>query len=303
MALHESPILWNESDLPHASTGLHFVSCRPDGNAWTRLAIIHGYGDHAGRYAHFMNWMAARGVACAAIDLQGHGRSASKRGYVARWDDYLGDVRVLLSSAEMRGESQAPLFVLGHSHGGLIAAAAAERGLFGAFDVRGVILCSPFLVSRLPRQRWNAVLARVLNLLAPAMSVRSGLQDEWMSRDSAILAETRQDPLYLRTATARWYLGQMRAQRQVMSRANEFRLPLLAISGSDDPIADPAGTQQFVSRAASLDKQFRLYHGQLHELLRESERQKTFEDVMTWMRQVTCGAPASGAPTSPPASR
>jgi alpha-beta hydrolase superfamily lysophospholipase len=283
MASDQPPTLWNEIELLSGSDRLHCVSCRPDANAWSRLAIIHGYGDHAGRHSHFMRWIAGRGVACAALDLRGQGRSDGKRGFIQKWDDYLEDVRAFLSSDVLRAKSTEPLFVLGHSHGGLIAAVATERGLLEPCRVRGVILCSPFLVSRLERQRWNAVLARVLNLVAPAMPVASGLADEWMSHDPEMIAESRQDPLCVRTATARWYLGQMKAQREAMSSAGEFRLPLLAIAGSDDPIADPAGTERFVSRAASVDKQFRLYPNQLHELLRESDRQSTFEELIGWM--------------------
>jgi len=302
MASAQPTTVWTETDRSSGPSRLHCTSCRPATKAWSRLAIVHGYGDHAGRYAHFMQWIGDRGIASAALDLRGHGRSEGKRGFVERWDDYLDDLQAFLNTEARRDESNGPLFILGHSHGGLIAAAAAERGLLEPFAVRGVILCSPFLVSRLPRRRLKAALARTLNLIAPAMPVASGLADEWMSHDPAMIAQTRDDPLYVRTATARWYLGQARAQREVMSRADKFRLPLLVIVGSDDPIADPAGTERFVARASSTEKQFRLYPGQLHELLRESERDKTFEDLLAWMRRITSEAPASAAPTSPPAS-
>jgi alpha-beta hydrolase superfamily lysophospholipase len=234
-----------------------------------------------------MRWMAEKGIACHALDLRGQGRSEGSRGFVARWEDYLDDLLSFLSLPQIQSESDGPLFVLGHSHGGLIAAVACIRGLLNQFGVRGVILCSPFLVSRLRRQRWNAALARALNGIAPAMRLPTGLQDEWMTQDPAMIADTRQDELYGRTATPRWYLGQLRAQREAMARAAEFALPLLALAGGADPIADPGGAEQFVARTGSLDKSFRLYPDQLHELLRELRRESTFTDVLTWVRRLT----------------
>lgn len=234
-----------------------------------------------------MRWMAQRGILCHALDLRGQGRSEGARGFVGRWDDYLDDLLCFLSLPQIKRESDGPLYVLGHSHGGLIAAVAGIRGLLNQVGVRGAILCSPFLVSGLRRQRWNATLARVLNVIAPAMRLATGLRDEWMTHDPAMIAETRKDELYVKTATPRWYLGQLAAQREAMSRAAEFRLPLLALAGSDDPIADPRGAEQFVARAASPDKLFRLYPSQRHELLRESAREGTFTDVLAWLRRLT----------------
>ena len=231
-----------------------------------------------------MRWMAQHGIACHALDLRGQGRSEGARGFVARWDDYLDDLLSFLSQPHIQSESDGPLFVLGHSHGGLIVSVAGIRGLLNQSGVRGAILCSPFLVSRLRHQRWNAALARALNVIAPAMRLPTGLQDEWMTSDPQMIADTRRDGLYVRTATPRWYLGQLWAQREAMARAAEFQLPLLAVAGGADPIADPRGAEQFVARAGSLDKALRLYPDQLHELLRESARQSTFMDVLSWLR-------------------
>lgn len=233
-----------------------------------------------------MRWMAACGIDCHAVDLRGQGRAEGKRGFVSRWDEYLDDLLSFVSGPQIAGTPEVPLFVLGHSHGGLIVAVAGVRGLLNPLGVRGVILSSPFLVSRLRRQRWNAALAGVLNQVAPAMRVGTGLRDEWMTHDAEMIEETRRDGLYVRTATPRWYLGQLSAQREAMACAAHFRLPLLALAGSGDPIADPRGAEQFVARAGSTDKSFRLYPDQLHELLRESLRRSTFADVLTWLRRL-----------------
>src|SRR5579864_17301 len=99
---------------------LYRRAVRPTEAGWARLAIVHGYGDHSGRYAHFMQWLAERGVECHAVDLRGQGAAAGRRGFVARWEDYLEDVRAFLALPAVRQRPGLPLFVLGHSHGGLI---------------------------------------------------------------------------------------------------------------------------------------------------------------------------------------
>src|SRR5579859_2625672 len=100
----------------------HIIPRRP----WAHLGIIHGYGDHSGRFVHFMKWMAERGVACHGFDLRGQGRSTGRPGYVRRWEDYLDDLSAFLALDEL---AQArPLFLLGHSHGALVLAVAVIGG-------------------------------------------------------------------------------------------------------------------------------------------------------------------------------
>src|SRR4051794_16407640 len=111
-----------------------------------RLILLHGYGDHSGRYVHFMRWLAERGVACHSFDFRGHGRSPGRRGYVRRWDEYLEDLAAFLALAPLRADAPGgPLFVLGHRHGGLVAAAAGGRGILVNAGVAGCILTSPYL--------------------------------------------------------------------------------------------------------------------------------------------------------------
>src|SRR3954468_8280347 len=114
-----------------------------------RMLVFHGYGDHSGRFAHFQRWLATRGVASDAFDFRGHGRSGGKRGFVRRWDEYLDDVQAILAACRPVWSSenlaQLPLFVLGHSHGGLILAAAGIRGVLREDEVAGCIMSGPYL--------------------------------------------------------------------------------------------------------------------------------------------------------------
>jgi lysophospholipase len=271
---------------------LYRRSAQPANRAVARLSIVHGYGDHSGRYAHFMQWMAVRGVACDAVDLRGQGTADGRRGFVRRWDEYLDDLRTFLSVPSPPQLRAIPRFILGHSHGGLVVAAAAEAGLLDSAGIRGVVLTSPFLQSRMELPRMKVILGRLVGLVVPWLPVSTGLHPEWMSSDSQMVEQTRNDPLCARVATPRWYAGQLRAQARVMENAASVRLPLLALAAGADPIAEPAAADRFVQSAGSADKTFRLYPGLLHELLRETGREGIFQDILSWIRsRVTPAVP------------
>jgi lysophospholipase len=263
---------------------LYRASVRPAGAAAparARLAIVHGYGDHAGRYAEFMTHLAERGVACHAFDQRGHGRSTGARGFVRNWDEYLDDLGAFLALPEL-GDRPEPLFLLGHSHGGLIAAAAGVRGVLPP-RVAGCVLSAPYLVNCLAVPRVKAAAARVLNVVAPWLRVRSGVSPRMMSGDARQVEESRRDPLLLRSATPRWFLTHRPVQAEALARAGEFRLPLLVLCGDADPIADPRGAAAFHAGAGSRDKSLVVYPGFKHEPLREDGRERVFGDVLAWI--------------------
>jgi lysophospholipase len=280
----ESHAVTEETLFPGKGVTLFRRWVRPRGTALARLALLHGYGDHSGRYVHFMEWMARRGVEVHTFDFRGHGRSQGARAHVRRWEDYLDDLKSFLELDPLRIASErAPLFVLGHSHGGLIAVLAGIRGLLDGAP--GCVLTAPYLVGRNRVPLAKKILARVGDLLAPSMRVPNGLGEGMMSSDPEMVRDSRADPLLLHVATPRWYLRTLKIQAEVMRRAGEFRLPLLALAGDADPVADADATARFCERAGSADKTFRLLPGLLHELLREASRESIFEDVLAWMRE------------------
>jgi alpha-beta hydrolase superfamily lysophospholipase len=284
---------------PTASPGVTFFahSVRPRNPAAerARLAIVHGYGDHAGRYEEFMTWLAARGIGCHAFDLRGHGRSSGRRAFVQAWEEYLDDLDAFFETSELHqpahggSELPPPMFVLGHSHGGLVVAAAGVRHRLERHSVRGVVLSAPYLVNALRVPRHKLFAAHVANLLAPWLRIRSGVRPEMMSTDAARVEDSRVDPLALRVATPRWFMTHRPVQSEVLSRASELTLPLLVIQGDADPIAAPAGAKRFHDAAHSSDKTLITYPAFKHEPLREAGRERVFADVLAWITQRSGG--------------
>lgn len=257
-------------------------SVRPQGTAWARVAVVHGYGEHCGRHGPFMRHCAARGVACHAFDSRGHGLSSGRRGFVREWDQYVEDLRAFLALPQLEGEG--PLFVVAHSHGALVTAAGVQRGVVKA---RGVVLSNPYLRSSVPVSVSKEVLARCANHLAPALCVNSGVRAEWLTSDPAMVKENREDALGLRIATPRWWVTVRQAQREVMQRAERFALPLLMLEGTADVVSDPRAMEEFYERVGSREKKIVRYERMLHELLRETGRVRVYEDVLAWMRERT----------------
>jgi alpha-beta hydrolase superfamily lysophospholipase len=282
----------SDSTFPSPAGSLYRRSIVPVA-PWSTLALIHGYGDHSGRHAHFMRWLAERGVACHALDLRGQGRSPGRRAFVRRWEDYLDDLDAFLRLPDLHATR--PLFLLGHSHGGLLVCAAAIR-LRLPQDVTGCVLTSPFFHNRMHVPAYKRLLARAVDPLLPWLRLGSGLSDAMMSSDAAMCADTRADPYVCRVATPRWYRGCLAAQQEVLAAAPQFRLPLLMLCGGADPLADPAAAEQFFRAAGSTEKQFKLYPDLLHELLRETAREDVFAEILIWLRTQANRAGATDAP-------
>lgn len=260
---------------------------RPVGTVVARLLILHGYGDHSGRFAHVMQWFAGRGVACDAFDFRGHGRSSGKRGFVSQWPEYLDDLRAALATtradAVRDNVSDRPLYVLGHSHGGLIAATAGVDGVLAAPEVAGVILSAPYLRPAVPLSPLWTAIAAVTNVVAPSLRVGSGLSTDLLTSDAAMAEDSRNDALLLRSATPRWYKTTLSTQKRVRENAREFRLPLLCLIGDADRIADVPAAREFVENVSSAEKTFEVLPGQKHEILREVGREATFARILRWM--------------------
>ncbi|HWE01516.1 MAG TPA: lysophospholipase [Tepidisphaeraceae bacterium] len=300
--MSDEPLPILESQVQSPAGRLHCVALAPVGPARARLLIVHGYGEHGGRYSQFMRWLAARGIASEAIDLRGHGRSPGRRGFVVRWDEYLDDLQAFVDRD--RGESDAahsPLFVLGHSHGGLIVAIAGETEIFQKRGVRGCILASPYLGTRVVTPWYKRFVGTVANRFMPHLRVPTGLRPQWLTRDESMREQDLLDPLMNRIATPRWYFTTLAMQARSIDDAPAFTLPLLCLIGADDVVADPLTLANFFERAGSADKSHYVYPTCAHELFRERSREVVYADVLRWINART-PAPSSSSNRQGPAA-
>jgi alpha-beta hydrolase superfamily lysophospholipase len=243
------------------------------------VAVVHGYAEHLGRYGELTTALNAAGYAAHLVDLRGHGQSGGRRAFVDRFDDYLKDLALFLGRVR-EAAAGAPIFVVAHSNGALVAARYLLRN---PEQVRGAVFSSPYLRLKLKISPIKIAAGKIVQRFLPALPMRNELRPEDLTRDVAIQQATRDDPLYQSIATPRWFTEAAAAQEALLRRASEFVAPFLCLVGGADPIADPAAGRQFFEGATSKDKQFRQYDGLLHELFHEPERDLVFKDVVAWL--------------------
>jgi lysophospholipase len=243
--------------------------------------IVHGLGEHSGRYQPLVRALQGHRISIASQDQRGHGRSEGRRGHVDRFDDYIADLGSLLDTARTEN-SGCGTFVLGHSLGGVIA---ARYALDHPGELSGLILSAPGFVSRVPVPPWKDWLGRVCSRVVPGLTLRSGIDVEALSHDPGVRAAYRADPLVHGVASARWYTEFEAATRGCLDEARRLALPLLAFHGASDSVVSSSGTELFVERASSTDKTLAVFPGLYHEPMNESEtaRSSVLAHVVTWL--------------------
>ena len=262
---------------------------RPEGAPAAALAVVHGYGEHGGRYRGLAEDMAARGYAVHVYDLRGHGRSGGRRGHLGRFTDYLDDTAVYLEAVREEQPGR-PLYLLGHSLGGLIATAYVEDRPADA--PAGLILSSPFLRLGMPVPPLKLSAARLLSIVAPTVNVGNTVVAAALSHDQEVVRVYGTDPLNHHVATARWAAEVVAAQSAALSAADSIRLPFLLLYADADAVADPQASRELFERAASPDKTVHCYEGYYHEIFNEIGRETVFADLAAWLEART---PAGGA--------
>ena len=264
-----------------ASDGLelYYQAWRPEGEPKAILAIVHGYGEHSGRYLNVANYFVPRGYALYAYDLRGHGRSSGQRGHINRFAEYLADTDTFLKLVHQR-EPGGRVFLVGHSLGGLIGAAYA---IDHPSECPKLILSSAFFRLKMKVPGWKMALGQMLSSLTPGFTMANDIPANILSHDPAVAVAYDSDPLNHHVATARFSTEFVVAQAHTLDRAGEFKTPVLVLYASQDQLSDPEGSTLFFNRAKVADKTLRRYEGYYHEIFNEVEKQAVFQDIEVWL--------------------
>ncbi len=248
--------------------------------ARARVLVIHGFAEHSGRYAHVLRALSEKGFDAWAIDLRGFGKSDGGRGCVKRFDDYLEDISALIAAAAQDREK--PLFMIGHSMGGLVSTRFCQERPSG---VKGLLLSSPFFRVKMRVPPSKKLVASLLSSLLPNLKLATNLDASNLSRDPEVAKAYLADPLVFGTATTRWFTEAMKAQDRALAAAGELRIPVLVVHGAADALADPEGSRAFHERLGAADKTLRLWPELRHEILNEPEKAEVIQVYTDWIEK------------------
>lgn len=244
--------------------------------------LAHGKDEHIGRYAELTAALVGAGYTVYAQDHRGHGKSGGPRGVIRRFDDYVDDLDLLVERARSEADGR-PLFLLGHSMGGLIA---ARYALGHQATLSGLILTSAAFVIGEDVPAWKKQLLLVLSRLFPNRPLSSGLGDvNYLSRDLEVQRLFGEDPLCNNEPTR---LGFVRvlylAAQATVPATRSLTLPLLLMHGAADRLTSPRGTEAVYALAASPDKTLKLWPDDLHELFNELDRAEIIAFTLEWLK-------------------
>jgi len=246
------------------------------------VLLVHGLAEHSGRYVHVGRHLSERGWAVYAFDARAHGRSPGPKVHVGDFAEFLEDVRSALGLVRAEGRPRRPVFLLGHSQGGLVALLFALRHPEG---LRGLVVISPFLAvhpSLRPSPARRLALA-LLRRLAPSVRVPSGVDPGRISRGPEVVRAYVEDPLVSRRVSAGWYAAARRAQAEVRVSAPRLEVPTLVLASPDDRLVDPEAVRRFAAAAPSGRVESSWWAGLAHELLNEPERERVLARIDAWL--------------------
>lgn len=261
-------------------TELYYQRWQPEGECRAVLAVVHGFGEHSGRYGNVVDWFAPKAYAVYAFDQRGHGRSPGQRGYVESFAQVRDDVRAFLDLVHREGPD-APVFLVGHSQGGLIV---LNYALHDAAGLAGVVSSGPVLsppgVSPLLLQ-----LSKLLSRVWPTFSMEAGLDVTALSHDQAVVDAYVNDPLVHGKAAARLGAEVMAAVAWTRDHAADMSLPCLIVHGADDRLCPPQASRRFFEDMTFPDKERIEYEGYFHEVFNEIGKEKVLADVEAWLER------------------
>ncbi len=277
MAIHETH-QWQGADgrsvfgqiwQPESDTKIRAVIC-----------LVHGLGEHSGRYAHFAQFMCKKGIAVVTADLRGHGQSEGRRGDVAAFGVFHDQIDQLLSEARQKFGAL-PCFIYGHSLGGNIV---INYTLLRKPDVNGVVISAPWLRTRQPVPSAKMQLAKAMRYIYGGYREDNGLNINQLARVPEVVTAYKNDPLVHRYISVRLFWEGYKAAEYALSHASDLQIPMLLMHGTADGMTDCTASQEFASQNPRFVT-YKEWPGFYHELHNEPEQNDVMQVVVNWIEK------------------
>jgi alpha-beta hydrolase superfamily lysophospholipase len=245
------------------------------------ICLIHGVGEHIGRYQADGEALAGAGYTLAGFDIRGFGKSEGRRGHTPSLEVYFDDIDLFLAQIAQRYPGL-PRFLYGHSMGGALVLAYTP---LRKPKVIGVISTAPSLKSSLEEQKLKVLLAKMMGNLYPTFTLKSGIDAKMLSRDPRVGDEYTNDPLVHPLVSAAWGKAMLSAIDLAFKNASSFPLPLLLMHGTKDEIAYPSSSTSFADLAPKDKVTLKMWEGFKHELHTDPEKAEVFKTMIDWLNK------------------
>src|SRR5437868_4745503 len=245
------------------------------------IVIVHGFGEHSGRYGALTEHLLANGYSVTAYDQRGHGLSDGLPGHVEAFSEYDDDLNKVIGLTRSRAAGR-PLFIIGHSMGGLVALRYLARK---SGTVAGAIISAPLIAVAIPVPAHKLLIARIGARFAPRLRLNNEINPADLSRDPEVGRAYAADPHVNRKVSTKWFAEATHAMAEVKEWASQIRTPVFVMHGTKDRLASVEATKALFAEIGSSDKELAIYEGYYHELFNEPEKQDLFERATQWLSQ------------------
>lgn len=242
------------------------------------IALIHGLGEHSGRYEHLADFLIGAGYALFSFDLRGHGRSQGKRGHAPGLDALMDDMSLFLSEVQKQMAAEF-FFLYGHSMGGALV---INHVLRRQPEIAGGVVTGPLIWPAFKPPAWKLFTGKIMRRLWPALTLPNGLNQNHISRDPEVVKAYRTDPLVHDRLSARLGMDILEAGLWGLAHAGKFKPPLLLMHGEADHIVSVDGSREFAAKAKR-SCELKVWPDFYHEIHNEPEKDDVFAYLLGWL--------------------
>ncbi len=243
------------------------------------ICLVHGHGEHIGRYEHFADFFVSKSIAVYAVDLRGHGKSGGKRGHTPDYELLISDVEELIKVARVE-HNDTPIVLYGHSMGGnLVASFILQNNMK---ELESAVLSSPWLRLAFDPPASQVKLAKIANKLFPSLTQSSKLDANLLTKDPEVVKAYKQDPLVHDLISPRLFLSVIKAGEEALVKSKDLKIRTLVMHGKDDQITSAEASSSF---AGSESAELKIWSGLKHEPHNEPEQNEVMEFVLEWVQK------------------
>ncbi|MDQ0199517.1 alpha/beta hydrolase [Neobacillus ginsengisoli] len=241
------------------------------------VILVHGHGDHSGGLQNISERLLEHDYLAYTFDLRGHGKSPGVRGHIRKWEEYRGDLHAFRELVCTLNPGQ-PLYILGHSLGGVIC---LDYSLFHGSGISGVVSISPAISYEVtPTEK---ILITLMSKVKPDYTINKPGNPELLTQDHEIIKKLDSDPLRHNTVTPGLGSGLMRAIQRIMNQSQSIQMPFLLQYGLADEITPPEKLREFFLSVGSQEKQKLEYETARHRPFDDLERAQFLDDLLNWL--------------------